>query len=318
MNRPFRFIAPAPRLTGDPGRWRAEVRRIEELGFSTLSVGDHLSRGWVLDPITAMTIAAEATTSLRVLSLVLANDYRHPVLLHKALATLDVFSGGRLELGIGAGWMASDYATAGIPMDAPGRRIERLEESIAILSGLFSPGPFSFAGDYYRVEAPDGLPDPMQRPRPPLLLGGGGRRMLSLAGRVADIVGVHCSLPSGVQDSDSVADLAADRITEKVRWVEEAASAAGRTADEVELQFSIYHCQVTRPHHTPAPNTSTFAALMRASAGMLADSPAVLVGDVEQCVDLLQERRERFGFSYLNLGADVDSAAPLVARLAGT
>ena len=142
--------------------------------------------------------------------------------------------------------------------------------------------------------------------------------MLSLAARVADIVGVHCSLPSGVQDADSVADLAADRVAEKVRWVHEAAAAAGRGTDDVEMQFSVYHCQVSRPGHAPAPSASSFAALMAASPEVLAGSPAVLVGDVEQCIDLLQARRELYGFSYLNLGADIDSLAPLVARLAGT
>lgn len=318
MSRPFRFIAPAPRLAGDPAQWRNAVRRIEDLGFSTVSVGDHFSRGWVLEPVTAMTIAAEATKTLRVLSLALANDYRHPVLLHKALATLEVFSGGRVEVGIGAGWMASDYEAAGITLDAPSRRIERLEESVAVLTGLFAPGPFDFAGKHYQVTALDGLPQPIQRPRPPLLVGGGGRRILSLAARISDIVGVHCSLASGLLDADSVADLAADRVAEKVRWVREAAQVAGRQPDDIELQFSVYHCQVRQAGRAPAPNASSFAALMAAAPDVLRDSPAVLVGDVEQCVDVLQERRERYGFSYLNLGADVESVAPLVARLAGT
>ena len=318
MTRPFRFIAPAPRLTGDPGRWRDDVRRIEDLGFSTLSVGDHLSRGWVLEPLTAMTVAAEATTDLRVLSLVLANDYRHPVLLHKATATLDVFSGGRVELGIGAGWMASDYSAAGIPMDPPRHRVERLQESLAVLTGLFAPGPFSFSGRHYQVTELDGLPEPVQRPRPPLLVGGGGRAMLSLAARFGDIVGVHCALPNGVQDKHSVADLAADRVAEKVGWVRAAATAVGRSPDDIELQLSVYHCRISRPGRAPAPNASSFAELMAAAPDLLADSPAVLVGDVERCVDLLQERRERYGFSYLNLGADVESAAPVVSRLAGT
>ncbi len=318
MTRPFRFIAPAPRLTGDPRAWRAEVRRIEELGFATVSVGDHLSQGWVLEPLTAMTVAAEATENLRVLSLALANDYRHPVLLHKALATLDVFSGGRVEVGIGAGWMASDYEAAGIPLEAPGRRIDRLEESLAVLSGLFAPGPVTFSGEHYRVDGLEGLPKPVQQPRPPLLVGGGGRRVLSLAARVADIVGVHCTLRSGVQDSESVADLSAERVAEKVGWVREAAAAAGRAPDDLELQLSVYHCRVGPADRSAAAPRSSFAALMDAHAELLADSPAVLVGDVERCVDLLQERRERYGFSYLSLGADLEAVAPLVARLAGT
>ena len=314
MTRPFRFIAPAPRLTGNPDRWRAEVRRIEDLGFSTLSVGDHLARGWMLEPVTAMTIAAEATTRLRVLSLALANDYRHPVLLHKALATLDVFSGGRVEVGIGAGWMAADYEAAGIPMDPPGRRIERLEEGLGVLRGLFAPGPFTFSGEHYRVTGLDGLPEPVQPGGPPILVGGGGRRVLELAARTADVVGVHCALPSGVQDAAAVADLTASRVAEKVGWVRAAAAAAGR---DPELQFSVYHCQVSRPGRPPAENRSSFATLIAGAGEVLADSPAVLVGDVERCVDLLEERRERYGFSYLNLGGDVDAVAPLVERLAG-
>jgi probable F420-dependent oxidoreductase len=317
VTRPFRFIAPAPRLTGDPARWRAEVRRIEDLGFSTLSVGDHLTQGWTLEPVTAMTVAAEATDRLRVLSLALANDYRHPVVLHKALAGLDLFSGGRVEIGIGAGWMTADYDSAGIRMDPPGRRIERLEESLEVLTALFGPDPVSFTGRHYQVRALDGLPKPVQRPRPPLLVGGGGRRLLSLAARVADIVGVHCALPHGIQDAAAVADLAGDRIAEKVRWVRESAAAAGRTLDEIELQFSVYHCEVTGTRHSGTRARSSFASLLAAAPDLLADSPAVLVGDVEKCVDTLLERRERFGFSYLNLGHDVEGVAPIVARLSG-
>lgn len=312
MTRPFRFIAPAPRLGADPTAWRAEVRRIEDLGFATMSIGDHLSSGWVLEPVTAMTVAAEATTTLRVLSLALANDYRHPVLLHKAMATLDVFSGGRVEVGIGAGWMAADYSAAGIPMYRPGVRIDRLQEALAVLSGLFGADPLTFAGQHYRVQGLTGLPRPVQTPRPPLLVGGGGRRMLELAATTADVVGVHCALRSGVQDADAVADLTAARVAEKVGWVQAAAAAAGR---DPELQFSVYHSRVGR--RAPAP-TSSFAALMAAAGDVLVDSPAVLVGDVEECVDRLQEVRERYGFSYLNLGADLDGLAPLVARLAGT
>ena len=318
MAHPFRFIAPAPRLTGDPARWRAEVRRIEDLGFTTMSVGDHLGAGWVLDPLTAMTVAAEATDRLRVLSLALANDFRHPVVLHKALATLDVLSGGRVELGIGAGWMTADYEAAGIPMDPPGVRIERLEESLAVLTGLFGPGPLTFTGRHYRVRDLDGRPEPVQRPRPPLLVGGGGRRVLSLAARVADVVGVHCALPSGVQDPAAVADLAADRVAEKVRWVREAAGTAGRADEDLVLQFSVYHCEVTGRGSVGGGRRSSFAALIAEQPDLLADSPAVLVGDVERCVDTLLERRERYGFSYLNLGHDVDAVAPIVARLSGT
>lgn len=318
MTRPFRFIAPAPRFTGDEVAWRADVRRIEDLGFSTMSVGDHLSRGWTLEPLTTMAVAAAETSRLRVLSLALANDFRHPVLLHKATATLDRLSGGRVEVGIGAGWMSADYESAGIPMLPAGARIDRLDEALQVLTGLFGPAPLTFRGAHYQVTDLDGLPKPAQHPRPPLLVGGGGPRILALAARRADIVGIHCALRSGVQDAAAVADLSADRVMEKVGWVRTAAERAGRSTAELELQFSVYHCEVSRPGHPPGPHRSSFAGLISEAGQLLADSPAVLVGDVERCVDLLVERRERYGFSYLNLGADLDAVAPVVARLAGT
>src|ERR1051326_6303402 len=207
MAHPFRFIAPMPSLDQPVGRWRDAVRRIEDLGFSTVSVSDHFTQGWVMEPRVALRAAAEASQHLRVLSLVLANDYRHPVLLHKTAATIDVFSEGRLELGLGSGWLASEYAAAGIPFDAPAVRIARLEESIKILKGLFAAQPLSFEGAHYRLHQVDGLPKPVQRPHPPLLIGGGGRRVLELAAREADIVSVHCNLAEGAHGPAAAADL---------------------------------------------------------------------------------------------------------------
>ena len=141
MSHPFRFSAAMPRLTGPVSAWRAELRRIEDLGYWAVAISDHFTRGWVMEPLVAMTAAADATTTLRMLSLVLGNDYRHPVLLHKSLATLDVLSGGRLEIGIGAGWMESDYAAANITLDPPGVRVDRLAETVDVLRGLFGGEP---------------------------------------------------------------------------------------------------------------------------------------------------------------------------------
>ncbi|MFD0822460.1 LLM class flavin-dependent oxidoreductase, partial [Micromonospora zhanjiangensis] len=189
--RPFRFTTSMPPLTRPARRWRDEIRRIEELGFSSVSVSDHLTGGWAMDPLVAMTVAAEATSRLRVLSLVLCNDFRHPVALHRALANLDVFSGGRVEFGLGAGWLRDDHDAAGLRFDPAGVRIDRLAESIGIILDLFGGKPVSRTGRYYRVTDLVGLPEPAQRPHPPLLVGGGGRRILELAGRTADIVGVN-------------------------------------------------------------------------------------------------------------------------------
>jgi probable F420-dependent oxidoreductase len=316
--RPFRFIAPMPRLDQTPGRWRDAIRRIEALGFDTVSISDHLTRGWVMEPTAAMLAAMEATERLRVLSLVLANDFRHPVVLHKTAATIDVLSEGRLELGLGAGWLREDYEASGIPFDPAPVRLDRLKESVSVIKGLFANEPLTFHGAHYSISALDGLPKPVQKPHPPLLVGGGGKRVLQLAAREADIVSVHCKLGSGELDRDAAADLAADRVDQKVQWVRSAAAEAGRPVVDLELQFTTYLCEVTGAPRSSHASVSTFARHLAADPELLAQSPAVLVGSVDECVEKLRERRERYGFSYVNLGGDVENVAPIVARLAGT
>ncbi|HVM63343.1 MAG TPA: LLM class flavin-dependent oxidoreductase, partial [Acidimicrobiales bacterium] len=196
--RPFRFIANVPTPAQPVGVWKERVRRIEGTGFAAVAIADHFTEGYTLEPMVALTAAAMCTTTLRVQTAVLGNDYRHPVLTHRMAATLDVLSEGRLDLGVGAGWMASDYEAAGLPFDPPGARITRLEETIAILKGLFAGEPFSFAGHSYQVASLVGVPKAVQTPHPPLLIGGGGRRVLRLAGREADIVGINANLGAGV------------------------------------------------------------------------------------------------------------------------
>jgi probable F420-dependent oxidoreductase len=316
--RPFRFIAPMPRLTGSPQEWRASIRRIEDLGFSTVSISDHLTAGWVMDPLTALTAAAEVTERLRLLTLVLGNDYRHPVPLHKAFATLDVLSGGRVEVGLGAGWMASDYTATGLRFDPPAIRLARLEESVAVIDGLFRDEPLDFAGDHYTIRDLDGLPKPVQRPRPPVMLGGGGRLALELAGRVADIAGVHARLRGSAPGPEAAADLRADAVAQKVDWVRTAWRAAGRPGEGPELQFSVYLTDVTDSPRAARRSVSSFADSLAADESAMADSPAVLVGSTDACVERLHEVRERFGFSYFSLGGDVEMVAPIVARLAGS
>lgn len=318
MARRFRFIAPMPRLTQPIGRWRDALRRIEDLGFSTVSVSEHLTQGWTMEPLTVMTAAAEATTTLRVLSLVLSNDFRHPAVLHKAIATLDVLSAGRVELGIGAGWLEDDYSAAGLALDSPAIRIERLAESVEVIRGLFGTEPFSFRGRHYQIAGLDGLPKPVQQPHPPLLIGGGGPRILAFAAVNGDIVGVHARLPNGALSAAAAADLGAERVAAKVRLVREAARQAGRADDALELQFSAYLVRVTDSPAQSGAIASTFAGLLGVDPDLLEHSPAVLTGSVAACVETLQERRERYGFSYWHLGADIEAVAPIVARLAGT
>jgi probable F420-dependent oxidoreductase len=237
--RRFRFGVQLS-TAGSPGRWTDLAREAEDLGYSTLFVPDHF--GEQLAPGPALTAAADATTTLRVGTLVLDNDYKHPVVTAKEMATLDLLSSGRLELGIGAGWMASDYEQSGIPMDDAATRVDRLEEGLAVLKGLFAPGPFSYTGKHYQVTGLDGLPLPAQSPHPPIIIGGGGPRVLALAGREADIVGVNPAIQSGRVDAAAAQDGMAELTDRKVAWVRDA---AGQRYDEIEMQMLLYGCVVT-------------------------------------------------------------------------
>lgn len=314
--RPFRFIAPMPSLDLPAARWRDEIRRIEDLGFSSVSVSEHVAHGWAMDPLAVMVAAAAASERLRILSLVLLNDLRHPVLLHRALATIDRLSNGRLEVGLGAGWMAADYEALGWSFDPPSLRIARLAESLEILDRLFQGGDVTYEGAHYQVRGLRGL-RAVQQPRPPLLVGGGGRRILELAARTADIISVHATLSGGALAPDSVADFGADRMAVKVAWIAAALAQAGRPADAVELQLSVYLCRVDGAQRAHRRILSTFADRLAVDPDLIANSPSVLVGSVDECADLLEERRARYGFSYLRLSDDINSVAPLVRRLAG-
>ncbi|MGI5215003.1 TIGR03621 family F420-dependent LLM class oxidoreductase [Plantactinospora sp. CA-290183] len=310
--RPFRFTASMPPLDRPVPRWRDEIRRIEDLGFSSVSVSDHLIGGWAMDPLVAMTVAAEATTRLRVLGLVLCNDFRHPALLHRALANLAVFSAGRVEIGLGAGWLRDDHDAVGLPFDPPGVRVDRLAESVEILLGLFGEKPVTFAGRHYQISGLDGVPRPARRP--PLLVGGGSRRILELAGRRADIVGVNPRLAADVDPLAAVAELGPERLARKVGWARTAARAAGRDADALEFQSRMFDVRVT---HRGVEHRSTSSHARLVDPATLASSPAVLHGSVDGCVERLLELRARYGVTYLHLGGNLDAAAPIVARLAG-
>ncbi|HEY0698633.1 MAG TPA: TIGR03621 family F420-dependent LLM class oxidoreductase, partial [Micromonospora sp.] len=308
--QPFRFTASMPALDRPIARWRDDIRRIEDLGFSSVSVSDHFANGWAMDPLVAMTVAAEATSRLRVLGMVFCNDFRHPVLLHKALANLDVFSGGRVEIGLGAGWLRDDHDAAGIPFDPPGVRVDRLAEAVEIISGLFGPDPVTVTGRHYRITKLAGLPRPVQRPRPPILIGGGSRRILELAGRSADIVGINPRLAPDVDPLAAVAEMSPQRMARKVAWAREAARAAGRDPGTLEFQLRMFDVRVS---HRGIEHRSTSSHAALASPEALASSPSVLHGDVAECVDKLLALRERYGINYLHLGGNLDAAAPIVA-----
>jgi probable F420-dependent oxidoreductase len=307
--RPFRFGVQAS-VASNRSAWVELARRVEAQGYSTLTMPDHFSDQ--LAPVPALMSAADATESLRVGALVWDNDYKHPVVLGKELATIDLLSDGRLEIGLGAGWMATDYEQAGIAYDPPGIRIDRFVEALEVLRALFGDGPCHFAGHHYTISGLDGLPKPVQRPSPPILIGGGGQRMLGIAARYADIIGINGTLAAGAVDAEALQTMTAEAVDQKVGWVREA---AGRRMDEIEMSIRSFFVQVTNDRGAAADVLSR--GLGFEPEAVLA-TPFALIGTTDQIVDDLLLRRERWGFSYVLVGAaDVDDFAPVVAELVG-
>jgi probable F420-dependent oxidoreductase len=289
----------------------AKARRAEELGYSAAFFPDHF--GDQLAPVPALMAVADATTDLRIGTLVFDNDYRHPVVLAKECATLDVLSGGRLELGIGAGWMASDYEQAGIPMDSPKVRVDRLVEGIEVLRNAFADGAHDFSGEHYTVTGYDGLPKPVQKPHPPFLIGGGRKRVLSIAAREADIVGINPSVLSGAVDADAARNGSAEATDEKLSWVREA---AGDRFADLEINMLIFAVVVTDDREG---TIEMMAPLFGLDPSEVGDHPHAWAGSVDQICEDLERRRERWDTSYLTIQeGSMEDAAPIVAKLAGT
>jgi probable F420-dependent oxidoreductase len=315
---PFRFGVQLgidsdwPLLT-TPRAWRDLARQVEDLGYSSLLLADHFRNTFA--PIPALVAAAEATSTLRVGTLAINNDLRHPVILANEMATLDILSGGRSELGIGAGWDDADYRVAGIPKASPGARIARLEEALQVIKGYFSGEPMTFHGDQYSVTDLVGLPRPTQRPHPPILVGGGGRRVLTLAAQQADIVGINPPIKGAIGRETGVRATAA-ATDEKVSWIREA---AGRRIDDIELNIMVFYAAVTS-HQGDTARDAWFTGEMDLSVDDALASPHMLVGTTDQMTDLLLERRERWGVGYwIFQGVEaMTSLAPVVQRLAGS
>ena len=314
--RAFRFGVINERMSS-AAAWADHARRVEDQGYATFLVRDHFAPDFFGDqfaPVAALMAAASVTRTLSIGSLVFSNDYRHPVVLAKEAATLDVLSEGRFELGLGAGWLRCEYEQAGVAFDSPGTRVGRLEESLRVLKGLFGGDAFTFAGQHYRIADLKGFPRPIQAPHPPILIGAGSPRMLRLAGREADIVGVlTSSTRTGTLLADPTERLAA-AVAEKVRWIREG---AGDRFPRVELSMVIDVVQ------TDDPDGAAEALIARRgwrgiTPAQVLEMPAIFIGSREQIVDDMEARRARFGYSYLIVSdRSMDALAPIVARLAG-
>jgi probable F420-dependent oxidoreductase len=321
--RPFRFGVQSYSASS-AADWREQARRAEALGYSAFHLADHvIGPGPALTPtnhpvqdvaaIPAIAVAAEATSTIRVGCRVFACDYRNPVMFAKELATLDFFSGGRLEIGLGAGWLQNEYEAMGVPWLPAGQRIDRLQETIQLLRDSFAEGELHQRGAHVHAVGFEAVPKPVQRPCPPLMIGGGSPRVLRLAGREADIVSINFDNSAGRIGPEGMGSGTAAGTAAKLGWIAE--GAAGR-AVAPEIEIGAYFTVVTPDREgTLAKMAPTFGL----APGAFGEYPHALVGSVESICAQLQARRERYGISYVTVGsASADAFAPVVSRLAGT
>lgn len=308
--RPFQFLADA-RAPMPAGELAQRARRAEDAGFHALVIPDHLIDQ--MSPAPAMAVIAAATERLRIGAFVFNNDLRHPTVLAQDLATLDVLSGGRLDVAIGAGWNRAEYDAIGLALEPGPVRVGRLEEAVAVLKGCFGDGPFSFEGDHYRITDYDAGPKPVQRPRPPFMIGGGGRRILSLAAREAQIVGLA---PTA---AGNLPRFRRDTTRQQVAWVREAAD--DRFGELTLNVYASFHPLTVTDDARGEARRVVVALRERAGVDLTEDevlaSAHLWIGSVDALVEKIQELREELGITSFMLG-DPDEMLPIVERLAGS
>ena len=297
--RPFRFGIAAT-WASSREEWTAKAKRAEALGYDVFLMPDHT--GHQLAPVPALMAVADATTTLRVGSFVFANDFRQPLLLAKEVASIDVLSGGRMEFGIGAGWSTPDYDRMGMSYDRPGVRIERMVESIRLIKRLLLEERVDFQGEHYRARGARLWPKPVQRPMPPLMIGGGGKRILSIAAREADIVALVPQVDE--HGRHHAPDITGARTAEKIGWIQRA---AGERFARLEIQGFIVDADV-----------GGAASWAKRVPFALVDSPYFLYGTAGQVARDILRRRERLGISYYSIPERaMESFAPVIVALRG-
>lgn len=307
MQRPFRFGVVVENAQSRT-EWKDKAKKAEDFGYSTLLVPDHIEKD--IAPITALMLAAETTTSLRIGSFVYNNDLRHPALLAKEVATLDLFSEGRFEFGLGPGYLSADYSTVGIPLEAPGVRISRFEEALSLVKKLFTEERVNFSGKYYNITDMQGKPKSFQKPHPPIYIGGGGKRILSLAAKEADIVGLA---PQNSPNGLDMQTITANATANKVQWIR---SAAEKRFSHLEIGCFVFRVIVTNDKYHATEKAAGFIGL---PSDEVSASPHILIGSIDQIAEDIQARRELYGISYIEvLESSLEMMAPVVSRLSGT
>jgi probable F420-dependent oxidoreductase len=327
MAGPFRFGV----MTNGGTNTRGVVelaKKVEDLGYEGVYYNDHyVGPGAAMEaanhapqelaaiPIAAL--AATATSTLTVGFRVICIDYHHPVVLAKEMATLDQLSNGRLDIGLGAGWIAAEYDAMNIRLDPPSVRLERLGDVVELLRQCFDDRPVNFDGKSgVRAHGFSGAPKPTQRPSPPIAIGGGGPKVLQLAGRVADIVAFNVDNRTGKLAPENIERTTAGPTLEKIGWIREAAA---DRFEQIELEIGAHFTFVT-------PDVEgTLSQLGAMTFGMFdlppedtLQHPHALIGDVDRICDIIEERRETFGFNRVTvLEHTIESFAPVVDRLSG-
>lgn len=321
-NLPFRFGVQAFDAAS-AAEWFETVRRSEDLGYSTLFSSDHYfgpgaiseatgHRPVAMAPITAIAMAAAKTTTLKVGCRVFACDFHHPVVLAKEMATLDLLSDGRLEVGLGAGWVRDEYDGLGIAMERPGLRIQKLGEFVEVIRAHWSGEDIDVQGEHVSVSGFAGLPMPKNPGGPPIMIGGGAPKILGMAGKLADIVSLNFNNASGKLGSASILSSGADETAEKIGWVRDG---AGSRFDELELEIGAYFVAVG---DDASSQLDAMAQRFGVPSTEFAAHPHALFGSVDQVCELLAERRERYGISYVTVAERyLDDFAPVVAALSG-
>jgi probable F420-dependent oxidoreductase len=305
--KPFRFAVQASN-TLSAKEWKNLARKVESLGYSTLFIPDHF--GDQLSPLVGLTVAAESTSKLKVGSLVFDNDYRHPLVLAREIATLDNLCDGRVEFGIGAGWMTSDYSESGIPLESPKIRVDKLSEAVDIFLELFETGKSSFKGKYYNLTDAQCFPVVSTKPHPKLLIGGGSPKVLQLAATKADIVGINASLKAGAIGAEMMNEISPEKFDQRYRWVKDFAK---DRINEIEIQCLTFFVQITESGKEAREN---LAKMFSIDSEMAGEIPLALVGSKNEIKEMLQKRRERWGFSYVVVHEpEMEQFAEIVAEL---
>lgn len=323
MPHPFRFGVQSY-FAEDAADWRDQVLSAEDMGYSTFAVADHyIGPGPALKraahpiqniaAVPAMAAAAAITKTITIGCKVFCVDYHHPVVLAKELATIDVLSEGRLEVGLGAGWVAAEYEAMGITLDRPGVRIERLEAVADLVRRFLAGESLDIQNEHVTAFDFDALPVSPQPGGPKLMIGGGAPRILGMAGRIADIVSINLNNKAGTLAGPGIVDATAQATLEKVGWIRDG---AGDRFDDIELEIPAYFSKVT---DNAEETLQSMASMMGMEPEAVRLHPHALIGSVDHIVESIQDLREKYGISYISVGGpNARDFAPVVERLAGT